>query len=307
MATIQEHIAYVRQNGLARTNRFQTLIPLPNVISNPSSPEKKDPTFISEVVKYINVINKTSDIDRMRGLDLMCEQSEIPGKSLTTSDMRYNGDFIKQPNGIIYGIQPFTFHVGREMYEKNIIDEWMNKIIDVNKYEIAYYDDYTVDITINQLDTNGNVVYSVILEEAYPTVCNPLTLSNSEQNNTHRLMVQFTYRRFRRVGADDDDGLADRISETPFGPILAPILSNPIVKQGLDILEQDYGIDLEGEALNMYNMIDQIVRNSTDQSIGKLLSSINAIRASIEVTDKISDFQKAGLLKMVNDLIKKYS
>ena len=304
MSTTQEHFAYVLKNGLARSNRFEVLIPLPGVLNQQTSnvDQPKTSSFLNEdVIRLIQSFSGAGTAEISRGLNMSIESTEIPSKSLTTTDVRYNGDFYKLPYAVIYGAQQFTFRVSRDMYEKNIIDEWMNQIFNPTTHEVRYMDDYVTNVVINQLDERDRIVYSVMLKDAFPTMCNPLTVSNEESNQFHRLSVMFNYRRWQRIGEGDgaDSGVSS-LSQTPFGPLLNPILSNPAVQKALDVFEQNTGIDLEGEAVNIYNQVDEIVKSTTGTSINQSVSLIESIRASTQLNDKLTSVQKAEIIGIID-------
>ena len=312
MASFKEHTAHILKHGISRTNRFQVLIPVPKKMQDEVTAEGEEKKksklkkYFEEAVKVIRVFTGGGTTEFTRGLDMMCSQTELPGKTINISETKYNGDVRKVGNSIMYGNQQFVFKVSKDMYEKTIIDEWMNLIINPQTHEVGYYDDYVVDITVYQLDTNDKIVHAIVLEDAYPIMSNPLTLSNLEQNNSHELMVQFAYKRWRNAELDKDKNTGlDSLLDTPLGPYLSPILSNPMVQRGLDYVENTTGINLEGEAMNIYNQVDDIVKSTTGGSINKSVSLLNSMKASVAVNGNITSTQGAGLLDMIEGTINK--
>lgn len=308
--TVHEHFASIIKNGVARSNRYQVLIPLPNFMNgNTKKKQEQSSTWTVygvDVFKSLGKILGASSGELTRGLDLTCEQTEIPGKSFTTSDIKYNADFYRLPSSVVYGLQPFTFRSSRDMLEKDVIDTWMNGIVDIQTQAMMYYEDFTVDITINQLDINDNVVYSVVLKDAYPSYCNPITLSASETNMVSLMMVQFSYRKWYRVGKNEEGqqkGLG-RISETPFGSILTPIMSNPVVSEAMSVMK-DKGINLEGDAMDIYNMADKIVKNTTGSSINKSTSLLTSMVGQVKLNKNITSAQSARLIQQINLAVSK--
>lgn len=312
MASFKEHTAHILKHGVSRTNRFQVLIPVPsklqNSVTSNSELDKKSKfaEIFSETIKVIQVFTGGGTTEFTRGLDLMCSQTELPGKTINISETKYNGDTNKVGNSIMYGNQQFVFKVSKDMYEKNIIDAWMNLIINPKTHEIGYMNDYVSDITIYQLDTNDQIVHAVMLEDAFPVMMNPLTLSNLEQNNVHELMVQFAYKKWTNVEllAEPESDL-NSLLDTPLGPYLAPILSNPVVQRGLEYIENATGIDLEGEAVNIYNQVDAIVRATTGESINKSVALLNSIKATLGLNENLTPTQVAQLLDLIEGTIDK--
>lgn len=312
MASFKEHTAHILKHGVSRTNRFQVLIPVPakmqQAVTSDAELKKKSKLqeYFAEAVKVIQVFTGGGSTEFTRGLDLMCSQTELPGKTINVSETKYNGDVRKVGNSIMYGNQQFVFKVSKDMYEKNIIDEWMNLIIDPKTHEIGYYDDYVVDLTVYQLDVNDNIVHAIVLEDAFPVMSNPLTLSNLESNNAHELMVQFAYKKWRNAENEDEPSSdLDSLLDTPLGPYLSPILSNPVVQRGIEYVENATGIDLTGEAMNIYNQVDDIVKATTGESINKSVSLLNSIKATIGINENVTPTQITGLLDLIEGTIDK--
>lgn len=318
MATFKEYTSNIMQNGLARTNRFQVLIPVPTIPGMTSAAEddadsgdsdsifNKAKGYINEAMKVIRIFTGGGTAEYTRGLDLMCSQTELPGKTINTSETKYNGDVHKIGNSLMYGNHQFVFKVSRDMYEKTIIDQWMNMVVDPETHEIAYLDTYAVSVNIFQLDESDQIVHAIELVDAFPVMANPLTLSNSEHNNTHELMVQFAYRKWRNIDLQGKEGNGlDSLMDTPLGPYLSPILGNPVVQRGLEYVKNATGIDLEGEAVNIYNQIDDIVKNTTGASVNKSVGLLNNIKASLDVNDLLTRPQQEGLFDLVEGTINK--
>jgi hypothetical protein len=305
----KEFQSHILKHGVSRTNRFRVLIPLPSGLTNQISQDKdksKLAELFGDVVKIIKVFTGPSTTEVTRGLDLMCTQTELPGKTINVSEAKYNGDVYKVGHSIMYAQQQFVFKVSSDMHEKNLIDSWQSLIINPHSHEVAYFNEYSTDITIFQLNQNDEVVHAVKLEGAFPVMFNPLTLSNNEMNNAHELMVQFAYTKWTNLELDPaqaDD--VSSLSQTPLGPYIAPILSNPVVQRALDYVESTTGLDLEGEAVNIYNQIDGIVRETTGESINKTVGLLNSMKASISINDKITNNQAAELIDIVDGTLSK--
>lgn len=302
MATTKEFFAHVIKNGLAPTNRFQILIPLPSGMQSMTTSTGQDrPSSFEglEIIKKAASYFGSGNTEVTRGLDVMAEGTEIPGKNLSTTDVKYNGAFHTIPYGVVYTDIDFVFKCSRDLYEKNIIDDWMNFIFDPNKSEISYMDDYVTDIVINQLDNQDNVVYSVTLKDAHPTLCNPMSVSNADRDTFHLLNVSFAYTSWHKTDQETSP-VVSALSETPLAPFTNEILSNPAVQKGLEVFKTETGVDLEGEAVGIYNQVDEIVKSTTGESINKSIGIIEAIKASTKINDKITNDQKARVIEIID-------
>lgn len=321
MPSFKEYSANIMQNGLARTNRFQVLIPLPTTLLPSEAPAEDDGSmmckpestmsklkgYFGEAVKVMRIFTGGGAAEYTRGLELMCSQTEMPGKTINTSETKYNGDVHKIGHSLMYGNHQFTFKVSQDMFEKTLIDSWMNLIINPATHEITYMKEYAVNINVFQLDQQDKIVHAVSLIDAFPVMMNPLTLSNNEHNNTHELMVQFAYRRWVNLDLDAETGSAlDSLLDTPLGPYLAPILTNPVVQRGLEYVKEATGLDLEGEAMNIYNQVDDIVKNTTGESINKSVGLLNSIKTGLGVNGNISVGDQNKLFDFLEGAVNKF-
>jgi hypothetical protein len=307
MSTYKQFAAHIQKHGLARTNRFKIIIPLPEKLNEKfnsvsASPNKsKLAEAIGSIVKVVRIFTGPGNTEFTRGLEIMCMQTELPGKTINTSEGKYNGDVFKVGSSITYGNQQFTFKVSQDMYEKNILDAWMNLIVDPITHEVGYFKDYAVSITVFQLDAEDNITHGVILHDAFPVMTNPMVLSNAEMNNVHELMTQFAYKRWENYDVSQEkDNFFGSLSRTPLGPYLTPILSNPVVQRGLEYLKQNTGLDLEGEGVNVYNQVNKIIENSVGLSAGRTVSLINKTKVSMESNNKVTPNDKSKLSTYIN-------
>lgn len=300
MASTREFFAYILKHGVARTNRFQVIIPIPNNVQGPSPTDSPAANDVIRVIR--DVVSGGSETSR--GLDIMIDETGLPGKSHVSSEIRYNGDLYSLPYGVTYEDLTFSFKTSSDLYEKTVLDKWMNTIYDPISHEVSYLEDYAVDITINQLDEQDNVVYTVILKDAFPMAVDSMALSNADSDSTHHVSASFAYRRWinNQTGSSSNTDVGS-LSQTPLGPFVNPVLSNPAVQRGLEVFERETGVDLEGEAVNVYNQVNGIVENTTGASINKSVGLIESIRAETEMNDRLSSDQKAKVIGIIDDTV----
>lgn len=309
MASFQEHLSYLTKHGLSKTNRFQVIIPLPPKlleIVDSSSQEKPNSTLAADIIKKVRSYFGSGSSEIARGLDIMTDSTELPGKNISTTETKYNGDFRKMPYNNVYENHQFVFKCSRDMYEKNIIDDWMKIVYDPVNHFVGYEDDYVTDITINVMDTQDRITHSVILVDAYPTVCAPLPLANSDVDNYATLQTVWAYRRWVKAeeNVSSNNGLTN-LSQTALGPYVTPLLNNPAVQSALEEVENTTGLDLEGEALNIYNTVDSIVQNTTGESINKSVTLLNGVKSQTSLSNNLNSAEKDKLGSKISTIIGK--
>ena len=74
MSSFKEHINYIIKHSLARTNRFQVIIPLPEALlpkTDNTSQEKTSTFFGQDVIKYVSSFLGGGGSEITRGLEIM--------------------------------------------------------------------------------------------------------------------------------------------------------------------------------------------------------------------------------------------
>ena len=189
MASIEQLKTQVsRANGLAMTNQFA--VELPN-------------------------------IGRFTGrtLNLMCKSVTLPGKQITTKDLTIGLFNEKVVDGFLVEDVTMTFYVLNDYNTKLYFDEWRKLMVDEKRGEVGYKKDYAKRVTIHQLrkpdgsgilgqeyskeisiggifnigfDFFANAIYTVQLNQAFPTSLSSIQLSN-EPDGLVEMSVQFSY------------------------------------------------------------------------------------------------------------------
>jgi hypothetical protein len=138
------------RNGLAKTNRFNVIFSVPG-----------------------------GNTRAAQEIAILCESCSMPTHAITTTDYAPVRHPVKIPTGYSNEDVSFTFLLTSDFHLKNVFDSWLALVVDPISYRIPYQEDYSSDVTIEQLDSENNVAYSVILQKAYPTSISSITLDNS--------------------------------------------------------------------------------------------------------------------------------
>lgn len=159
---IDEFLSKTKQFGLAKTNKFLVHFETMNFTEYDVG--------VNEFGTDVSKLNNNTLGDR---LAFSVEMTNLPGKSIMTTDVKTNAPYRKNPYGSTYHDVNMTFRVGRDMLEKIYFDLWQEKIVHTKSNLVGFYDDYTRDILIHQLDegsTNhkqkGEQLFSGIIRRA---------------------------------------------------------------------------------------------------------------------------------------------
>jgi hypothetical protein len=130
-------------------------------------------------------------------VSFLCESCSLPGRQINTNEFFTWNKQQKNVYGYMNDDVTLTFHLTNAYSLKRYIEDWINEIIDINRYRAGYYDDYVRDITISQLDHKDKPIYTVVLFDAHPITMNSIELSNASDNATNKITTVFYYRNYR--------------------------------------------------------------------------------------------------------------
>jgi len=179
------------KGGFSKNNRFSVQINLPEAIG----------------VDY-----------NSRDLRLLCESTELPGKTLNTTDVKVYGPTYKIPYQKQYAEINFNFLCTNEGNERLIFDKWIEYIMPNQTNNMRFprgtdgLSGYLTEINIKQYndvvnyggetpeeritsDDVGDLIREIQLQDAFPLGYSAQPL-NWGDDGFLRLTVQFCYRRF---------------------------------------------------------------------------------------------------------------
>lgn len=151
-----------------------------------------------------------------RDINVLCKSVDIPGKQMTTLDWNVGVYNEKVVNGFLMDDVTMSFYMLNDYGVKKYFDEWTKLMIDEDRGNISYKDQYQKSVKIYQLakpqlrlgtdigplsidfDLLGNSIYSVELEDAFPTTMNAISLSN-EADQLVEFSVQLSYTKWKVV------------------------------------------------------------------------------------------------------------
>lgn len=142
----------------------------------------------------------TIPISSYNNIKYRCEQTDLPGRMIGTTDLREYGPLRKIAYGSLYNDLQATFIVSESMLEKNVFLDWHNTIVNnTTDNDIEYYNNYIGSINITQYRRNGTPALKIRIDEAYPVNVAAMPLSWQDKNDYHRLSVDFAIRNWRKI------------------------------------------------------------------------------------------------------------
>ena len=177
------------RKGLARTNKF-------NVFFTPPSQALINidiGTILSSLAR--GDFNKNQLISDPRSLTLLCESASLPGSKIDAQAHTLTGAYPEQrATGRGFDTIDFSFLVTNDFYIRRMFDDWQDMIITPD-YHVGYNDDYTCDVTIQQLNQENDPVYGVTLYNAFPTSIGAMQLT-SAPNGESKITITMAYDKY---------------------------------------------------------------------------------------------------------------
>lgn len=172
---INEFIGKIKNEGLARTNRYIVTFGRP---------------------PGIGLVNTSFNNDAYTA-GLFCTGAALPGMNIESSPHRIFSESREMPYAVSYNPLPLTFYTDTKLQLKRFFDEWMNLIIDPVTRSVSYYANYVTTISVKALNLNDEPEYEVELFEAWPKTVGEVSLSY-ESRDVMRLPVTFQYKNWKR-------------------------------------------------------------------------------------------------------------
>jgi len=164
--SIQKFTSQVKSLGLARTNRYEAVIPFPTTAAN------------RDVVEVAN---------------LFCDTISLPGINIATTTQRFYGETREMPYERDFEPVTLSFYVDSSMKIRTAFDRWMNMIVDPETRAIGYYNDYVRDMDIYVKTVSDESPFRIRLYEVFPKTIQTIQLDTSSRD-IMKLQVTLQYK-----------------------------------------------------------------------------------------------------------------
>lgn len=163
------------EKGLASNNRYRVFLPSINGTPKPGG-------------------GSASYTGNTEDLSNLCTSAVIPGKQILTVDRGIGIEQLKVGIGHSLPEVSLTFYLTGTYSAREYWQEWMETIVSPQPpFTAGFHEDYSKQVTIEQVDKMGAKVYGVKLTKAYPTGLSEIQLNNQAQGAALELTVQLSY------------------------------------------------------------------------------------------------------------------
>jgi hypothetical protein len=271
----------IRMQGIARKNRFDILIDIP---------QKVQQELTRRGIRY-----------DAGNLAIRCYSTQIPPKSIASTDVKTAGFNQKIPYSRTFDDVTTSFVLDKQMKIKKIFDVWQEVIAPNDASHVAYLDDITTDVVINQLNNKDVSEYAVTLKHAYPIVVNSLDYQTDDNDSYQVVGVTWT---FKTV-----------VNDTAIRGVLeVPAPSTTVItdEQGFNVvsivefLNKLASFSLQGEALNWYGRINNYIRQYTGgYGVDGMAQLIKRLKFSVDSNQRFLESDRTNISTVLDDLRRK--
>ena len=238
---LRDFVSHIKEVGIAKPNKFIVQLSLPQVALNKLG---------------------TDGVSAPRTLSIMAQNISVSGTNVNTLDSILQTSTRKIAYDKTTGELDITFLCGGDMLEKRAFDAWIASIF-LSNHTVEYYDNYTQNFTITQVNDAGNVIYKADIIDAYPITITQIVLDQTQSNSTQSFQVSFAVRKIIPRYDNKRDNTVDEKT-----------IPSPVVATGIQPITQT----LTSEYKNINNDIKDLSTTFTDTVNGSYMNlSINRI------------------------------
>lgn len=173
--------------GLARSNRYMVSFLMPPGI--PSSGG------------YMNTESQAGTIEangrRLNtngAIDISCHTASLPARTLMTYQLAQHSAPFSVPYSQLYDPISFSFYSSAHHNQRQFFDIWQTAVVNINDNSLNFFDEYTQDIDIWQLDRQGNKTYGVKIYAAWPLAIVEVPFGYGTNNTVVEVTVSMQFK-----------------------------------------------------------------------------------------------------------------
>lgn len=112
---------------------------------------------------------------------------------MTYDHVQHSSPF-RVPYSQQYDPVTFSFYSGLDMKERHFFEIWQTAVVNINDNSMNFFDEYTQNVKIWQLDRAGNKSYGVELYAAFPLSIGEVQYAYANNNQVQVVTVTLSYK-----------------------------------------------------------------------------------------------------------------
>ncbi len=173
--------------GFARQNRYSVSFMVP--------------PGVGETGSWMNTESGTGQIrslgdslNRDGAVNISCHTATMPARTLMTYPLTQHSAPFNVPYSQQYDPVTFSFYGAAKLRQRHFFDIWQTAVVNLNDNSLNFFDEYTQDVEMWQLDRSGNRTYGVKLYAAWPLAIAEVPYSYSANNAIVEISVTLSFK-----------------------------------------------------------------------------------------------------------------
>lgn len=181
-------VADISKWGLASPNKYSVEFALPRGADGSGGPLYPSPATQTQ----LQILGSSANA---QSIAMRCSAMTFPGRGIQTLDDLEYGATKKVPFTTDYNAAEFSFIASKDLFERVFFEAWQSLVLNPVSNTVNFWDDYTADVTMSQLNTETEEeTYSIRLKQAYPISLNSMEYGYDKTNETHIITVSMIYK-----------------------------------------------------------------------------------------------------------------
>lgn len=137
----------------------------------------------------------------------MCKGASLPESSIGQAIVPFMGRQIKVAGDKVFADWTVTMLLDTDFSAKRAFESWLNLInTHVANTGVANPNQYYADLKVEQLDRQGEVIYTYDIKSAFPTSVGEVTLGYDNNDTVEEFPVTFSMNYWTSESTDGDSG-----------------------------------------------------------------------------------------------------
>lgn len=185
------------QKGVARPNKYLIRFNLPDGVNSSSA-------FIDARVRKGRIQIEEAKYNSIGSINIKCHTANFPQRNLITAERQQNSSAFRVPYSQAYDPVTFSFYADAHMDTRRYFEIWQNTVINVRSNTLNFYDEFTSNIEMWNLNEADEPTYGVRLEEAYPIAVGAMDIAYGNAGTYQTVTTTLQYRRWVEIGSSAD-------------------------------------------------------------------------------------------------------
>lgn len=174
-------------HDFARPNRYIVELSMP-----PGIPDSGGFMNSESSVGALNSLGLV--LNSQGAVQIGCHTCTMPARTLMVYQHSQHSAPFSVPYSQQYEPVTFSFYCGAHMKERRFFGAWQTAVVNLNDNSMNFFDEYTQDVKIFQVDRSGNPTYGVTLYAAYPISLGEVQYDYSSNNQVQNMSVSLAFK-----------------------------------------------------------------------------------------------------------------